>query len=78
MKKEWIKYAGERWRGFKTQLTDQYIKKPKKDLPPAHIKYSYIKDETWKEFLKTRDTPEFKVSRSYIFFVHNIIIMFSD
>ena len=67
LKKEWIKYAGERWRGFKTQLTGEYIRKPKEGLAPAHIRYSFIKEEVWKEFLKSRDTPDFKVSRSYKF-----------
>lgn len=67
MKKEWIKYAGERWRGFKTQLTDRYIHHPIENDPPPYVKYNFITEDAWKEFLKIRDTPEFKVSRSYMF-----------
>ncbi|XP_058733241.1 uncharacterized protein LOC131604843 [Vicia villosa] len=38
LKKEWIKYAGERWRGFKTEITNGYVNNPKKDLTPAHVR----------------------------------------
>jgi hypothetical protein len=78
LKDEWIRYAGDRWRGFKTQLTTKYITRPKPNVRPPFLKYDYITEAIWKEFVKSRDTPEFKVSRNMeIVFVHNIFIMFS-
>jgi hypothetical protein len=77
LKKEWIRIAGERWRDFKGRLTKRYITNPEPDLVIPYLKYDYIKEEVWNEFVKSRDTPEFKVSMNYMFFVIHNIFMFS-
>ena len=55
--KKMLAYCGERWRGFKTQLTLDYIKHHKE--PPPYEVYSFINLATWKKFVKSRKTPEF-------------------
>ncbi|CAJ2662314.1 unnamed protein product [Trifolium pratense] len=55
-----LSYAGDRWRGFKTQLTREYVSNPKEDREPPYVRYSFIKEGIWKQFLASRHTPEFK------------------
>ena len=50
-------YCGERWRGFKTQLTLDYIKHHKE--PPPYEVYSFINQATWEKFVESRRTPKF-------------------
>ena len=53
-----LAYYGERWRGFKTQLTHDYIKHGEdKDKPPYKV-YSFIDKATWKKFVESRRTPK--------------------
>ena len=60
-----IKSAGVEWREFKSRLTCQYV------LPyiddPESLKfppddYRFITPDVWKDFVKSRLTPEFLVS----------------
>ncbi|KAK2364803.1 hypothetical protein QL285_089634 [Trifolium repens] len=60
LRKEWIKYAGERWRDFKTRLTGDYITRPNPKLKPPYIRYKYITKDVWDNFVKSRETEEFK------------------
>ena len=54
-----LAYCGERWRGFKTQLTHDYIKHGEdKEKPPYEV-YSFIDKDTWEKFVESRKTPEF-------------------
>ena len=66
LKKRWISYAGTRWRGFKSQLTADYIRKPKSGLARPWIQYSFISKKQWKKFVKKRRSEEFKVSNTLI------------
>lgn len=59
LKKKWLGYAGERWRGFKTQLKDEYIKKSNDKEVSPYEKYSYIDNKVWEDFVKSHTTPEF-------------------
>ncbi|PNX57129.1 hypothetical protein L195_g050244, partial [Trifolium pratense] len=60
LRNAWLSYAGDRWRGFKTQLTREYVSRPKEDRKPPYVRYTFIKPDVWKQFLASRDTPEFK------------------
>ncbi|KAK2357452.1 hypothetical protein QL285_094718 [Trifolium repens] len=59
LRKVWFQFAGDRWRGFKAQLTREYVTKP--DEAP-YVRYTYISKAVWEKFLASRDTPEFKDS----------------
>lgn len=61
VKKKVLTYAGECWRGFKTQLTHDYITKPKtkNKEKPSYLMYSFIDQDCWEEFVKSHTTPEF-------------------
>lgn len=58
---------GARWREFKARLTKDYITSPKPERPPPHIMYPFLKEETWKQFLESRNSSDFKVDSNYIF-----------
>ncbi|CAJ2637268.1 unnamed protein product [Trifolium pratense] len=59
-KKIWFHYAAERWKDFKSRLTRTYITDPKPDDVPPYVKYPYIKKDIWEEFVKYRQTSDFK------------------
>ncbi|XP_045810773.1 uncharacterized protein LOC123905192 [Trifolium pratense] len=59
-KKIWFHYAAERWKDFKSRLTRTYITDPKQDDVPPYVKYPYIKKDIWEEFVKYRQTSDFK------------------
>lgn len=63
VKKELLTYYGERWRGFKIQLTHDYIKHPINEdgleYKPPYLRYSFINQYTWEKFVKSRTTSEF-------------------
>lgn len=63
LKKKWLACAGESLRGFKTQLTDKYIKHPKDNAETPYVKYPFIDKTIWKDFVKSRRTPEFLAKR---------------
>lgn len=46
-------------RGFKTQLTCDYINNPKDNEAPPYMKNSYIDKKVWEDFVKSRTTPDF-------------------
>lgn len=64
MRKVWISCIGECWRGFKIQLTADYIKNPKVNLKHLLVKCSFIDQNTLDKFRKSRNFLEFKVIRS--------------
>lgn len=59
LKKKWIGYVGECWRGCITQLINEYITNPKDKLESSYVKYLYIYKNAWKDFVKSRTTPNF-------------------
>ncbi|CAL5191436.1 unnamed protein product [Lathyrus oleraceus] len=63
VKKKLLTYVGERWRGFKTHLSHDYIKYPKEEdepkCKPPYLMYSFIDQDVWEKFVKSRTTPEF-------------------
>jgi len=63
--------VGERWRGFKTQLINDYITKPSEDCRPVLEMYPFLQKHIWEKFMESRNTPEFKVSirGNYVFFL---------
>ncbi|KAK2375798.1 hypothetical protein QL285_076664 [Trifolium repens] len=65
LRKVWFQFAGDRWRGFKAQLTREYVTKPDKAREPPYVRYTYISKDVWEKFLASRATPEFK-ARSQI------------
>ena len=66
LKKKWISYAGTRWRGFKSQLTADYISKPKSGLARPWIRYSFMSKKQWNKFVKIHRFEEFKVNTSHM------------
>ncbi|KAI9084466.1 hypothetical protein K1719_033454 [Acacia pycnantha] len=63
--KKTMMYCGERWTEFKTNLAKNYVHikvKGGKPRPDPCRKYSYLDEETWKEFCRIRTTPEALVS----------------
>ncbi|GAU41485.1 hypothetical protein TSUD_239610 [Trifolium subterraneum] len=60
LKKVWMQFVGDRWRGFKTQLTREYVSKPKEDRDPPYVRYNFITEDIWEKFLESRETPAFK------------------
>lgn len=58
-------YAGERWRSFKNSLTSRYLNNGIKSGMSATDDYPYIDEETWKDFVKSREDPSFLVSWLY-------------
>ena len=59
LKNKWFVYDGERWRCFKTQITNEHINQPKDNEAPPYMKNSYIDKKVWEDFVKSRSTPEF-------------------
>ncbi|KAL5168114.1 hypothetical protein HKD37_11G030342 [Glycine soja] len=62
LKKKLISYAGQRWRGFKTQLSSFYIYGKYKDKSPCD-KYTFLKKDTWQRFVESRLDPAFQEKR---------------
>ena len=57
MKSKLHTYCGERWRGFKTQLTSDYIKDgDDKEKTPYEV-YSFIDPDVQEKFVVSRTTP---------------------
>lgn len=65
-------YAGERWKAFKNSLTSRYLNNGNKIGISAAADYPYIDEETWKDFVKSREDPSFLVSWIY-YLVHQSI-----
>lgn len=59
VKNKLLTYAGECWRGFKTQLTCDYIHHPSNQAKPSYAMYPFIYQDVWEKFIKSRATPEF-------------------
>jgi hypothetical protein len=83
LRKKWVAYAGERWRGFKTNLTSKYIHGDLRDRSPLEI-YNFLDEETWQAFVQIRLDPSFQVSWIYnlvgqpnLFLVLNLIRMYA-
>lgn len=60
VKRKLLTYYGERWKGFKTQLTHDYINNPRyeDDLEcnPPYLMYSFIDLVVWEKFVKSHTT----------------------
>lgn len=67
LKKKWITYASTTWRSFKSQITSDYIMKPKPNIEHAWVKYPFLGKKVWKKFVKYRSSEEFMVSTRCIF-----------
>ncbi|KAK2394716.1 hypothetical protein QL285_056518 [Trifolium repens] len=63
LKDKWISYAGERWRAFKTSLTRRYLNGGKLSHKSPLETYSFLDEETWQGFIKTREDPSFLEKR---------------
>ncbi|KAK2386412.1 hypothetical protein QL285_060314 [Trifolium repens] len=70
LKDEWIRYAGDRWRGFKTQLTTKYITRPKPNVRPPFLKenvarnvYKHVLSRGGYSLLEEKMKIERKLSR---------------
>lgn len=61
MKKRLLKYAGERWRGFKADLGRYYIFGPKSKKNPLEV-YPFLDKATWDRFVQSRRDPSFQVN----------------
>ncbi|KAK7271450.1 hypothetical protein RJT34_27373 [Clitoria ternatea] len=62
LKRKWITFAGERWRSFKSNLTQRYIYGTLRDESPCG-KYDFLDEETWQRFIETRQDPAFQEKR---------------
>ncbi|WVZ17525.1 hypothetical protein V8G54_010507 [Vigna mungo] len=51
LRSKWISYAGQRWRGFKSDLTSRYIYGKLSHKNPCEI-YQFLDEETWQTFRK--------------------------
>lgn len=57
LNKRWIYYACKHLRGFKTQLTSDYITNPKSNLVHPTLKYIYINTKVWYKFVESCNSP---------------------
>lgn len=61
--KKFLTYVGEPWRGFKTQLTCDYIDNPidenDPEYKPPYLMCSFIDQDVCEKFVKSRTTLEF-------------------
>lgn len=48
------------WKDFKSRLTKEYIRGPKKHLDPC-LNWTYLSREDWKKFYASRVDPIFQV-----------------
>ncbi|KAK7361797.1 hypothetical protein VNO77_03881 [Canavalia gladiata] len=62
LKRKWLSFAGERWRGFKTHLTSKYIYGSLKDVSPCE-EYQFLDEDTWQRFVESRMDPAFVEKR---------------
>lgn len=60
LKKRQIKYAGERWRAFKTNLRKNFITNTRQNNPVEL--YPFLDQETWDVFVQSRRDPSFEVN----------------
>ena len=68
MYKHWMGEVRLRWKDFKNKLTKKYIRGAKKDKDPCQD-YDYISSEDWREFVASRQSPQFLVKfLSYLIF----------
>ncbi|WVY89460.1 hypothetical protein V8G54_034974 [Vigna mungo] len=58
---KWISYAGQRWRGFKTDLTSRYIYAKLSHKNPYEI-YKFLDEETWQAFRDKQSEHAFQGS----------------
>ncbi|WVZ08145.1 hypothetical protein V8G54_021491 [Vigna mungo] len=49
LRSKWISYAGQRWRGFKSDLTSRYIYEKLSHKNPCET-YQFLDEETWQAF----------------------------
>ncbi|CAL5197031.1 unnamed protein product [Lathyrus oleraceus] len=59
VKNKMLTYYGERWRGFKTQLTHDYIKHGEDKEKSSYDVYSFIDQDVWEKLVESRTTLTF-------------------
>ncbi|KAK2370751.1 hypothetical protein QL285_083768 [Trifolium repens] len=72
LRKKWVAYAGESWKGFKTYLTCTYVHGDRSDRSPLEI-YDFLDEETWQAFVQIRLAPSFQEirKRAQMMVAHN-------
>ena len=65
MRRKILSIVAERWRAYKTNLTNNYVFGAKQGEFPG-LKNPTIDQETWHAFVESRMTPEFLVSYNYM------------
>ena len=65
LKNKTLSYCADRWRKFKTNLSNNYVHVEVKDGQPHPnpcTKYIYIDEDTWQQFVQMQTIPEALVS----------------
>lgn len=65
LKDKLLSYCAERWTAFKTSLTKRFVHvevAEGKNPPNPCSEYTFLDEDTWKEFYRMRTTPEALVS----------------
>jgi hypothetical protein len=72
MRRVWLRYVGDRWKDFKAKLVSKYIYGSFAGMSPC-IKYNFIEQETWDEFVKSHTGSSYEVSLLfYQYFQHKL------
>jgi len=57
LKHKCLSSVAEKFRGFKTKLTSRYVFGSKKNENPL-LKYTWIDENTWRQFVELRTSEE--------------------
>ena len=60
LKNKTLSYCADRWRKFKTNVSNNYVYVKVKDNQPRPnpcTKYTYINENIWQQFVQIRTTP---------------------
>jgi len=60
LKQKCLSSVAEKFRGFKTKLTSRYVFGHKKNENPL-LKYTWIDEDTWRQFLELRTSEGWQV-----------------
>jgi len=60
LKQKCLSLVVEKFRGFKTKLTSRYVFGSKKNENPL-LKYTWIDEDTWRQFLELRTSKGWQV-----------------
>ncbi|WVZ23468.1 hypothetical protein V8G54_002012 [Vigna mungo] len=64
LRSKWISYVGQRWRGFKSDLTSRYIYGKLSHKNPCEI-YQFLDEQTWQAFQNKRLEHVFQEKRKF-------------